>query len=108
MLHREPVAHRQNSRVRPVFVAGPSVAFGCRATANPSMSVAIAQRGAVRMKRMIDDLLVFTHTRLGDALPVDFTSRDIGRICNDAADEVRASYPDARIDVRVTGETAGK
>ncbi|WP_244144926.1 hypothetical protein [Paraburkholderia tuberum] len=72
------------------------------------MSVAIAQRGAVRMKRMIDDLLVFTHTRLGDALPVDFTSRDIGRICNDAADEVRASYPDARIDVRVTGETAGK
>ncbi|MGF6657788.1 signal transduction histidine kinase [Paraburkholderia youngii] len=71
-------------------------------------AVAIAQRGTVRMKRMIDDLLVFTRTRLGDTLPVDFTSQDIERICNDAADEVRASYPDARIDVRVTGETAGK
>ncbi|AET93516.1 MULTISPECIES: sensor histidine kinase [Caballeronia] len=71
-------------------------------------AVAIAQRGAVRMKLMIDDLLVFTRTRLGDTLPVDFTPQDIGRICNDAADEVRASYPDACIDVRLTGELAGK
>ena len=70
-------------------------------------AVAIAQRGAVRMKRMIDDLLDFTRTRLGDTLPVDFTPQDIGRICNDAVDEVRASYPDACIDVRLTGELAG-
>lgn len=48
-------------------------------------AVAIAQRGAVRMKQMIDDLLVFTRTRLGDTLPVG-TAQDIGRICNDAAD----------------------
>lgn len=59
------------------------------------------------MKRVIDDLLVFTRTRLGDTLPVDFTAQDIGRICNDAADEVRASYPDAQIEVRLTGELAG-
>jgi len=71
-------------------------------------AVAIAQRGAVRMKQMIDDLLVFTRTRLGDTLPVDFTPQNIGRICNDAADEVRASYPDACIDVHLTGELAGK
>jgi signal transduction histidine kinase len=70
-------------------------------------AVAIAQRGAVRMKRMVDDLLVFTRARLGDTLPVDFTPQDIGRICNDAADEVRASYPDAKIDVRIAGESAG-
>ncbi|MFC0403064.1 sensor histidine kinase [Paraburkholderia rhizosphaerae] len=71
-------------------------------------AVAIAQRSAVRMKHMIDDLLVFTRTRLGDMLPVDFTPQDIGRICNDAADEVRASYPDACIKVCVTGELAGR
>ncbi|MBP0595757.1 sensor histidine kinase [Paraburkholderia sp. LEh10] len=71
-------------------------------------AIAVAQRGAARMKRMIDDLLVFTRTRLGDTLPVDFTPQNIGRICNDAADEVRASYPDARIEVRLTGELAGR
>jgi signal transduction histidine kinase len=59
------------------------------------------------MKRVNDDLLVFTRTRLGDTLPVDFTAQDIGRICNDAADGVRASYPDTQIEVRLTGELAG-
>lgn len=80
-----------------------------RGLSSPAVrAVAIAQRGAVRMKRMIDDLLVFSRTRLGDTLPVDFAPQDIGRICNNAADEVRASYPDARIDVRLTGELAGE
>ncbi|MGF6545705.1 sensor histidine kinase [Paraburkholderia youngii] len=65
------------------------------------------QRGAMRMKQMIDDLLVFTRTRLGDPMPVSFTPQDIGRICSDAADEVRASYPDPSIDLRLAGELRG-
>lgn len=75
--------------------------FSVRAAAN-------AQRGAVRMKRMIDDLFIFTRTRLGDVLPIDPTPQDIGRICNDAADEVRATYPDALIEVRLAGDLAGE
>ncbi|MGF6265826.1 signal transduction histidine kinase [Paraburkholderia youngii] len=75
---------------------------------SPSVrAVAFVQRGAMRMKHMIDDLLVFTRTRLGDAMPVSFTPQDIGRICSDAADEVRASYPDARIDLHLAGELRG-
>jgi signal transduction histidine kinase len=74
-------------------------------------AAAFVQRGATRMKQMIDDLLAFTRTRLGDTLPVNLTSQDIGRICRDAADEVRASCPDARIELRLAatcaaGETA--
>ncbi|GAB7522514.1 sensor histidine kinase [Paraburkholderia sp. 2C] len=76
---------------------------------SPSVrAVAIAQRGAVRMKRMVDDLLVFTRARLGDTLPVDFTPQDMGRMCNEAADEVRALYPDAKIEIRLDGELAGR
>lgn len=60
------------------------------------------------MKQMIDDLLIFTRTRLGDTLPVSFTPQDLGRICNDAIDEVCASYPDARIRLRVSGEVRGR
>ncbi|WP_255208824.1 sensor histidine kinase [Paraburkholderia youngii] len=70
-------------------------------------AVAFVQRGAMRMKQMIDDLLVLTGTRLGDAMPVSFTPQDIGRICSDAADEVRASYPDPSIDLRLAGELRG-
>jgi signal transduction histidine kinase len=32
----------------------------------------------------------------------------MGRICDDAADEVRASYPDARIEVRLMGDLTGR
>jgi signal transduction histidine kinase len=71
-------------------------------------AVAIAQRGAARMKQMIDDLIVFARTRLGDTLPVVFTPQDFNQICNDAADEVCASYPEACIDIHLTGELAGK
>jgi signal transduction histidine kinase len=70
-------------------------------------AAANAQRGAVRMKHMIDDLFIFTRTRLGDTLPVDFTPQDIRRIAEDAADEVRATYPDVRIDVGLTGDLTG-
>lgn len=70
-------------------------------------ATAYVQRGALRMKRMIDDLLVFTRTRLGDTLPVSFAPLDMGRICGDAVDEVRALYPDASIDLRCTGDLAG-
>ncbi|WP_027820964.1 sensor histidine kinase [Paraburkholderia bannensis] len=71
-------------------------------------AVAFVQRGALRMKQMIDDLLIFTRTRLGDALPVSFTAQDMGRICRDAADEVRASYPNADIELRLAGELRGR
>ncbi|MBP0596049.1 sensor histidine kinase [Paraburkholderia sp. LEh10] len=65
------------------------------------------QRGAMRMKRMIDDLLIFTRTRLGDALPVSFAMQDMGRICSGAVEEIRALYPDSQIALHCTGELAG-
>lgn len=70
-------------------------------------AVAFVQRGAIRMKQMIDDLLIFTRTRLGDALPVSLSPQDMGRICNDAIDEVRASFPNAQVELRLAGELGG-
>lgn len=65
------------------------------------------QRSATRVKEMIDDLFIFTRTRLGDTLPVEPTRQDVGSICHSAVDEVRAAYPDAQIDLQTTGELAG-
>ncbi|WP_028232061.1 sensor histidine kinase [Paraburkholderia mimosarum] len=76
-------------------------AFSARAVAN-------VQRSAVRLKRMIDDLFIFARARLGEALPVEFTPQDLGRIASDAAEEVRAAWPDARIEVCLTGDLAGR
>ncbi|CAB3729880.1 sensor histidine kinase [Paraburkholderia rhynchosiae] len=75
-------------------------ALSVRAAAN-------VQRGAGRMKRLIDDLLDFTRTRLGDTLPIQVVSLDIGRLCSNTADEVRASYPQAQIELRLEGDLGG-
>ena len=76
-------------------------------TASRMKAAANVQRSAARMKRMIDDLLDYTRTRLGDALPVTLVSQDIGRLCLFAADEVGAGYPQAHIDVSLEGDLAG-
>jgi signal transduction histidine kinase len=71
-----------------------------RATAN-------LQHSAERLKALIDDLFVFTRTRLGDTLPIELTRQDFGRLCRGAVDEVRAARPDAQIEMQGTGKLAG-
>ncbi len=62
------------------------------------------QRSAERVKILIDDLFLFTRTRLGNALPVQPDQCDVERICHGAVDEVCATHPDAHIRVKATGK----
>lgn len=71
-------------------------------------ALSFVQRGAMRMKQMLEDLLIFTRARLGDMPPLGLTPQSMGRICSDAADEVRASYPNALIDLRLEGDLRGR
>jgi signal transduction histidine kinase len=70
-------------------------------------AVVNVERSATRMKRMVDDLLDFARIRLGDTLPITVSPQDAGRLCNNACDEVSASYPQANIDVCLFGDLAG-
>lgn len=65
------------------------------------------QRGAERMRSLVDDLFVFTRTRLGDTLPIEPTEQDFGRICAGAVEEVRAARPEAHIQLQLTGDLGG-
>ncbi|WP_230939014.1 sensor histidine kinase [Burkholderia vietnamiensis] len=102
------LAHDLRSPLGAILNAGEVLLHDEGLSSAGARAVAFVQRGAMRMKQMIDDLLIFTRTRLGDALPFSFTPQDIRRICSDAVDEVRASYPNARIDLRLAGELRGR
>ncbi|SDR54109.1 Signal transduction histidine kinase [Paraburkholderia fungorum] len=65
------------------------------------------QRGTERIRSLVDDLFIFTRTRLGDTLPVEPTEQDFGRICVGAVEEVRAARPGAQIELSATGSLAG-
>lgn len=50
-----------------------------------------------RISKMIDDLIDFTHTRLGGRLPVSRKKVDLMEICLTIIDEVKVTYPDRDI-----------
>lgn len=60
-----------------------------------------------RMNRLVADLLEFTRTRFGDAIPIEAVDMDVARMVEDVASEVRASYPASVIEVRSSGELQG-
>jgi signal transduction histidine kinase len=70
-------------------------------------AVANIQRSATRMRRMIDDLLDFARTRLGDTLPITVSPQNAQKLCRNACDEVSASYPQAGINMRFEGDLTG-
>lgn len=62
---------------------------------------------ARRMNRLVADLLEFTRTRFGDAIPIEAVDMDVARMVEDVVSEVRASYPASTIQVRSSGELKG-
>ena len=102
------LAHDLRSPLGAIANSAEFLLQGDDVTASRMKAAANVQRSSARMKRMIDDLLDYTRTRLGDALPVTLVSQDIGRLCLYAVDEVGAGYPQAQIDVSLEGDLAGE
>jgi signal transduction histidine kinase len=71
------------------------------------MLISRMESTARRMNRLVADLLEFTRTRFGDAIPIIAANMDAGRMVEDIAAEVRASYSTSVITVRSTGDTRG-
>ncbi|HDR8964594.1 TPA: sensor histidine kinase [Burkholderia vietnamiensis] len=94
------LAHDLRSPLGAILNASQTLHYDVALSPVSVRSAASVQRSAMRMKQMVDDLLVFTRTRLGDTLPVNLAQHDISQIARDAVNEVEASYPNAHIDLR--------
>jgi signal transduction histidine kinase len=66
-----------------------------------------ADRCLRSMIRMIDTLLDFTRTRLGDLLPIDPSESDMQKICSELLEEVGAANPDHPFDLRCDRSITG-
>ena len=51
-------------------------------------------RASQAMNHLITDLLEFTRTRLGSGIPIERSNCDIQKVCEEALEAVRASYPE--------------
>jgi len=60
-----------------------------------------------RMQKLVNNLLDFTRTQLGSALPIKVTRTDIVNLCLGAAEELRRNYPGRSIEVTAKGDREG-
>ena len=72
-----------------------------------SLIVGIEKSGR-RMTQLVDDLLDLALMRLGDSIPVQRESGDLGALVREIASEVRASAPKARLEVETNGPLTGE
>lgn len=64
-------------------------------------------RSALRMERMIEDLLDFARGRLGGGIAIRREPIDLGRLLMEEAEEMRHAYPGREIRCDASGDLAG-
>jgi len=72
-----------------------------------SQCSSIISSSAASMKRMIDDLLDFTRTRLGSGMPLRRSPFDLGVLCSELIAECHAAHPDREIEFKMEGNLNG-
>lgn len=77
--------------------------------AEPHRSVvARANASALRMTRMVDDLLDFTQGRLGSGIPIEREAVDLGRVVRDAVNEMCIAQPGCSLQFTPSGDLTGQ
>src|SRR3954467_15167618 len=74
----------------------------------PLDAVKRIDRSAVKMSGMIRDLLEYTRTRLGRAIPIAPAPASMEQICALAFDEIRAAHPERIFRLETSGELHGE
>jgi signal transduction histidine kinase len=72
-----------------------------------SKTVDRVRSSALRMGRIINDLLSYTRTRLGAGIPIDRRAADLGELTRKMVDELRTAHPDAVVEVSAEGDLSG-
>lgn len=79
----------------------------------PGLDAAHAQvassihRSGLRMGRLIDDLIDYTRSHLGSALPMSLSKTNMGLICRATVEEMRLAHPERAIELEQAGDLDG-
>lgn len=74
----------------------------------PLDAVGRITRSAAKMGSMIRDLLEYTRTRLGRAIPISPQAVSMEHICNLALDEIRGAHPERIFRLEISGNLDGQ
>jgi signal transduction histidine kinase len=87
------------------------IAMSNRVLAAASLSPDLRHQASARvdraigdMRRLIDDLLDYTRSRLGAGIPIESAACDLGQACSEAIDAIQASHPDQSFSLTLSGD----
>ncbi len=98
---RSPLSAIANSSL---FLGSP----GLLPRGTPLEAVQRINRSAAKMASMIKDLLEYTRTRLGRAIPISPRAVSLEDICRVAIDEIRAAHPEREFELKTSGQLTGQ
>lgn len=76
----------------------------------PSKALKVGLRifnSSKRMDKIIRDLLDFSTTHLGDGIPIDPSTVDLGTLCTNMVEEAHTFHPDRKITLDMSGSLTG-
>jgi signal transduction histidine kinase len=97
---RSPLSAIANSGV---YLGSP----GLLPAGGPLDAVRRINRSVAKMGLLIKDLLEYTRTRLGRAIPISPEPMDMEQVCRSAFDEIRAVHPERIFRLETSGELNG-
>jgi len=96
--------------LRSPLMAITSAAGTLQVTQEPALALRVSHvisRAATRMTHLIDDMLDLTLSRIGGGIPLKRVESNLERIVRSTIDEIAATKPHAKVELRVSGDPGG-
>jgi signal transduction histidine kinase len=102
------LGHDLRNPLNSIMMSADLLAHTCRGDADGADAAARISSSAAAMARMISDLLDFTGAALGAEMPLTVAPTDVGGVCGEVVDEMRAAYPKRTLRFEPRGELSGE
>ncbi len=101
------LGHDLRSPLNCIVLSADVLAMEGRIDADSASMVSQIKTSATAMSGMIADLLDFTGTGLGSAMPLSPETLDLSKLCSEVVDEIRAANPDRTLRLHAHGDLVG-
>ena len=102
------LGHDLRNPLNSVMLCADELSHDGQLGAESSEVAAQISTSAAAMARMIGDLLDFTGTGLGVAMPLTRAAMDLGALCEEVVGEMRAAHPTRTVNGRFDGDLTGE
>ena len=100
------LSHELRTPLSTIMASGQSLLIAAKAGKTLEQAAERALRGARRIQSLLDDLLDYVRSGLGEGMRVTPAPVDMGHACSRIVGELRASHPDRLIVVETTGDVS--